>query len=119
MRAQKKMADGGIITGSAIRNITDWDDEIVVGQSSAGVSSIQSFELCEDPSFWKDHNVQVTIRMRPLSNNEMSVQGNSKCVRQESCLLGLDLPRHSLTFDLVADENVSQTGSGKTHTMLL
>jgi kinesin family protein 15 len=49
-------------SGSAIRNITDWDDEVVVGQSSAGVSSIQSFELCEDPSFWKDHNVQVQFQ---------------------------------------------------------
>jgi hypothetical protein len=30
---------------------------------------------------------------------------DKRVVRQ---LLGLDLPRHSLPFDLVADENVSQ-----------
>ncbi|XP_058727477.1 kinesin-like protein KIN-12E isoform X2 [Vicia villosa] len=85
-------------------------DESVVGQSSAAVSRIQSFELCEDPSFWKDYNVQVIIRMRPLSNNEISVQGNNKCVRQESCQTiswtgPLEAP---FTFDMVADENVSQ-----------
>ncbi|CAK8535490.1 unnamed protein product [Lathyrus sativus] len=134
---------------SVVRTITDWDDDCAVGQSSSAVSSIQkSFELCEDPSFWKDHNVQVIIRMRPLSNNEISVQGNNKCVRQESCqtISWTGPPEARFTFDLVADENVSQenlfkvagvpmvdncmggynscmfaygqTGSGKTHTML-
>ncbi|KAK2424346.1 kinesin protein KIN-12E [Trifolium repens] len=144
----KSTVKDNLFQSSAVRNISDWDDEVVVGQSSAAVSSIQSFELCEDPSFWKDHNVQVIIRMRPLSNNEISVQGNSKCVRQESCqtITWTGPPEARFTFDLVADENVSQenlfkvaglpmvdncmggynscmfaygqTGSGKTHTML-
>ncbi|TKY48715.1 Phragmoplast orienting kinesin 2 [Spatholobus suberectus] len=133
---------------SIVRNLSDWDDESVVGPSSAAVSSSQSFEFCEDPSFWKDHNVQVIIRMRPLSNSEISVQGYGKCVRQESCqtITWTGHPESRFTFDLVADENVSQeklfkvaglpmvencmggynscmfaygqTGSGKTHTML-
>ncbi|KAK7375206.1 hypothetical protein VNO78_35899 [Psophocarpus tetragonolobus] len=133
---------------SIVRNLSDWDDDSVVGPSSAAVSSSQSFEFCEDPSFWKDHNVQVIIRMRPLSNSEISVQGHGKCVRQESCqtITWTGHPESRFTFDLVADENVSQeklfkvaglpmvencmggynscmfaygqTGSGKTHTML-
>ncbi|XP_020238406.1 kinesin-like protein KIN-12E [Cajanus cajan] len=133
---------------SIVRNLAHWDDESVAGPSSAAVSSSQSFELREDPSFWKDHNVQVIIRMRPLSNSEISVQGYGKCVRQESCqtITWTGHPESRFTFDLVADENVSQenlfkvaglpmvencmggynscmfaygqTGSGKTHTML-
>ncbi|KAH1222421.1 Kinesin-like protein KIN-12E [Glycine max] len=133
---------------SIVRNLSDWDDESVVGPSSAAVSSSQSFEFGEDPSFWKDHNVQVIIRMRPLSNSEISVQGYGKCVRQESsqAITWTGHPESRFTFDLVADENVSQenlfkvaglpmvencmggynscmfaygqTGSGKTHTML-
>ncbi|KAA8544392.1 hypothetical protein F0562_022404 [Nyssa sinensis] len=108
----------------------------------------QSFEFREDPSFWKDHNVQVIIRIRPLSSSEMSLQGYSRCVRQDSChtITWTGHPESRFTFDLVADENVSQemlfkvagvqmvencmggynscmfaygqTGSGKTHTML-
>ncbi|OVA03262.1 Kinesin [Macleaya cordata] len=111
-------------------------------------SSNQSFELQEDPSFWKDHNVQVVIRIRPLSNSEISIQGYNKCVRQESyqTITWTGHPESRFTFDLVADENVTQeklfrvaglpmvencmggynscmfaygqTGSGKTHTML-
>jgi kinesin family protein 15 len=48
--------------------------------------------------------------MRPLSNKEISVQGNSKCVRQESCqtITWTGPPEARFTFDLVADENVSQ-----------
>jgi kinesin family protein 15 len=58
----KSTVKDNLFQSSAVRNITDWDDEVVVGQSSAAVSSIQSFELCEDPSFWKDHNVQVQFQ---------------------------------------------------------
>ncbi|XP_030521087.2 kinesin-like protein KIN-12E [Rhodamnia argentea] len=117
------------------------------GVGGSGLSS-QGFELREDPSFWKDHNVQVIIRIRPLSSSEISLQGYSKCVRQESCqtVTWTGHPESRFTFDLVADENVSQeklfkvagvpmvencmggynscmfaygqTGSGKTHTML-
>ncbi|TXG73496.1 hypothetical protein EZV62_002075 [Acer yangbiense] len=119
-----------------------WDDNA----AAATAFSSQSFEISEDPSFWKDHN--VLIRIRPLSGSEISVQGYSKCVRQESCqtITWTGHPESRFTFDLVADENVSQeklfkvaglpmvdncmggynscmfaygqTGSGKTHTML-
>ncbi|CBI24411.3 unnamed protein product, partial [Vitis vinifera] len=128
---------------SAVRNISERDDDATF----AG-SSIQSFELHEDPSFWKEHNVQVIIRIRPLSSSEISLQGYNKCIRQDSCqaITWTGHPESRFTFDLVADENVSQeklfkvaglpmvdncmggynscmfaygqTGSGKTHTML-
>ncbi|XP_022869345.1 kinesin-like protein KIN-12E isoform X2 [Olea europaea var. sylvestris] len=108
----------------------------------------RSFEFREDPSFWKDHNVQVIIRTRPLSGSEISLQGHNRCVRQDSSqsITWTGQPESRFTFDLVADENVSQemlfkvagvpmvencvggynscmfaygqTGSGKTHTML-
>ncbi|KAL3828638.1 hypothetical protein ACJIZ3_017440 [Penstemon smallii] len=114
--------------------------------ASHGVA--RSFEFGEDPSFWKDHNVQVIIRVRPLSSSEISVQGNSRCVKQDSSqsITWTGHPESRFTFDIVADENVSQemlfkvagvrlvencmegynscmfaygqTGSGKTHTML-
>ncbi|BFG34982.1 hypothetical protein CerSpe_212560 [Prunus speciosa] len=135
---------------SAVRSIRDWnDDEDDDGKvSTSTASSNQSFEFREDPSFWKDHNVQVIIRIRPLSNAEISVQGYGKCIRQESCqtITWTGHPESRFTFDIVADENVSQeqlfkvaglamvdncmigynscmfaygqTGSGKTHTML-
>ncbi|KAJ4978735.1 hypothetical protein NE237_009515 [Protea cynaroides] len=124
---------------SASRGTCERDDH--------GVTS-QSFEFQEDPFFWKDHNVQVIIRIRPLNNSEMSLQGYNKCIRQDSCqsITWTGHPESRFTFDLVADENVSQenlfkvaglpmvdncmggynscmfaygqTGSGKTHTML-
>ncbi|KAB2606387.1 phragmoplast orienting kinesin-1-like [Pyrus ussuriensis x Pyrus communis] len=134
---------------SALRSIGDWDDDDDDGKASAATtSSNQSFEFHEDPSFWKDHNVQVIIRVRPLNSAEVSVQGYGKCVRQESCqtITWTGHPESRFTFDIVADENVSQeqlfkvaglpmvdncmigynscmfaygqTGSGKTHTML-
>uniref|UniRef100_A0A7N0UNM6 Kinesin motor domain-containing protein n=1 Tax=Kalanchoe fedtschenkoi TaxID=63787 RepID=A0A7N0UNM6_KALFE len=125
---------------SAVRSIGSFDD--------SGMSTSQSFELTEDPSFWKDHNVQVIIRVRPLNNSEISLQGYNKCVRQESSqtITWTGHPEARFTFDAVADETVSQeklfklagvpmvencvggynscmfaygqTGSGKTHTML-
>lgn len=58
----KSAVKDNLVQNSVVRTITDWDDDCAVGQSSAAVSSIQSFELCEDPSFWKDHNVQVQIQ---------------------------------------------------------
>ncbi|KAM3278130.1 hypothetical protein ACQJBY_045785 [Aegilops geniculata] len=106
------------------------------------------FELQEDPSFWKDNNVQVVIRVRPLSSSEISVQGDKRCVRQDSgqSITWTCHPESRFTFDLVADEHITQeslfkvagvpmvencmagynscmfaygqTGSGKTHTML-
>ncbi|GLJ17029.1 hypothetical protein SUGI_0294640 [Cryptomeria japonica] len=106
------------------------------------------FELQEDPSFWDDHNVQVVIRIRPLSGIEVASQGHSRCLRQDSShtLTWLGNPESRFTFDLVAGEKITQdklfrvaglpmvencmrgynscmfaygqTGSGKTHTML-
>ncbi|KAK7261134.1 hypothetical protein RIF29_27438 [Crotalaria pallida] len=144
----KSAAKENLIPHSSLRSIKNWDDDEVGAGSSTVVSSSQSFELKEDPSFWKEHNVQVIIRMRPLSNAEISVQGYSKCVKQESCqaITWTGHPESRFTFDVVADENVSQeklfkvagipmvencmggynscmfaygqTGSGKTHTML-
>ncbi|KAL7178397.1 hypothetical protein ACSBR2_031527 [Camellia fascicularis] len=106
------------------------------------------FELVEDPSFWKDHNVQVLIRLRPLSNTEMVFQGYGRCLRQESAqtLAWLGHPEIRFTFDHIACEMISQeelfrvaglpmvdncmsgynscmfaygqTGSGKTYTMM-
>ncbi|GAB2234913.1 hypothetical protein Drorol1_Dr00004184 [Drosera rotundifolia] len=122
--------------------------ENVVSEGGVGGGGATGFELPEDPSFWKYHNVQVIIRIRPLNSSEVSVQGNAKCVRQESnqTVTWTGHPESRFTFDLVADENVSQeklfkvagvpmvencvggynscmfaygqTGSGKTHTML-
>ncbi|KAL4611291.1 hypothetical protein ACB092_08G113400 [Castanea dentata] len=133
-------------SNSVVRTISNWDEDDTV--SVAGSSSTQSFDFDEDPSFWKDHNVQVIIRVRPLSSTEISLQGYTKCVRQESCqtITWTGHPESRFTFDVVADENVSQeklfkvaglpmvencmggynscmfaygqTGSGKTHTML-
>ncbi|KAF8403419.1 hypothetical protein HHK36_011522 [Tetracentron sinense] len=132
-----------LVTSTAIQSISEKDDHVV-----SGGSLNQSFELQEDPSFWKDHNVQVVIRLRPLSSAEISLQGYNKCVRQDSCqtITWTGHPESRFTFDVVADENVSQeklfkvaglpmvencmggynscmfaygqTGSGKTHTML-
>ncbi|XP_020681409.1 kinesin-like protein KIN-12G [Dendrobium catenatum] len=116
--------------------------------SKAEVGCAQGFELRVDPDFWKDHNVQVIIRLRPLNSSEISLQGQNRCVLQDSCqtLSWIGHPESRFTFDLIADEYVSQerlfkvagvpmvencmagynscmfaygqTGSGKTHTML-
>ncbi|PHU03558.1 Phragmoplast orienting kinesin-1 [Capsicum chinense] len=124
------------------------DNRIEFSENKDVVESIRSFEFNEDPSFWKDHNVQVIIRIRPLSSSEISLQGHGKCVRQESSqtITWTGHPESRFTFDMVADENVTQemlfkaagvpmvencmggynscvfaygqTGSGKTHTML-
>ncbi|XVF38949.1 hypothetical protein REPUB_Repub20aG0147000 [Reevesia pubescens] len=106
------------------------------------------FELIEDPSFWKDRNVQVLIRIRPLSTMERVSQGCGWCLKQESAqtLVWLGHPETRFTFDHVACETISQeklfrvaglpmvencisgynscmfaygqTGSGKTYTMM-
>nr|GEX14384.1 kinesin-like protein KIN-12E [Tanacetum cinerariifolium] len=69
-----------------------------------------SFEFREDPSFWKDHNVQVIIRVRPLNNSEIAVQGPSRCVKQDSSqtITWTGPPEARFTFDHVADEHVTQ-----------
>ncbi|KAL0713460.1 hypothetical protein Bca4012_020438 [Brassica carinata] len=133
---------------SMVRRMPDLDEEAEICAGSAQISRSQSFEFNEDPAFWKDHNVQVIIRTRPLSSSEISTQGNNKCVRQDNgqAITWIGNPEARFTFDLVADENVTQekmfkvagvpmvenvvagynscmfaygqTGSGKTHTML-
>ncbi|CAD5179273.1 unnamed protein product [Musa acuminata subsp. malaccensis] len=141
--------------GSRVRfqeRVTDSEAGSVDGngdrEAVTGGLPVQRFELREDPSFWKDHNVQVVIRIRPLSSAEISLQGHNRCVRQDSCqtITWTGHPESRFTFDLIADEHVSQenlfkvagvpmvencvagynscmfaygqTGSGKTHTML-
>ncbi|KAK9086225.1 hypothetical protein Syun_028619 [Stephania yunnanensis] len=109
---------------------------------------VPHFELVEDPQFWMDHNVQVLIRIRPVSIAERAVQGNARCLRQESAntLTWLGHPETRFTFDHIACETISQeklfkvaglpmvencmsgynscmfaygqTGSGKTYTMM-
>ncbi|XVF62368.1 hypothetical protein PTKIN_Ptkin09bG0002100 [Pterospermum kingtungense] len=106
------------------------------------------FELIEDPSFWRDRNVQVLIRIRPLSTMERVSQGYGRCLKQESAhtLVWLGHAETRFTFDHVACETISQeklfrvaglpmvencmsgynscmfaygqTGSGKTYTMM-
>ncbi|KAI3690861.1 hypothetical protein L2E82_49073 [Cichorium intybus] len=111
-------------------------------------TEVPHFELVEDPSFWNDHNVQVLIRMRPLSNMEKMAQGYLRCLKQESLqtLAWLGHPEVRFTFDHIVSETISQeklfrvaglpmvdncmsgynscmfaygqTGSGKTYTMM-
>ncbi|XP_060959954.1 kinesin-like protein KIN-12C isoform X1 [Cannabis sativa] len=102
------------------------------------------FELQHDSTFWADHNVQVLIRIRPLSR----LESHATCLRQESphTLVWLGHPETRFTFDHVASPTISQetlfrvaglpmvenclsgynacmfaygqTGSGKTYTMM-
>ncbi|KAK2444164.1 phragmoplast orienting kinesin [Trifolium repens] len=67
-------------------------------------------ELKHDPSFWTDHNVQVLIRIRPVSNMEKLSQGNGRCLKQESAqtLIWLRHPETRFTFDHIGCENLSQ-----------
>ncbi|XP_052205946.1 kinesin-like protein KIN-12C [Diospyros lotus] len=111
-------------------------------------TEVPHFELVDDPLFWEDHNVQVLIRIRPLSNAEMMSQGYGRCLKQESAqtLVWLGHPETRFTFDHIACETISQeklfmiaglpmvdncmsgynscmfaygqTGSGKTYTMI-
>ncbi|KAF8106713.1 hypothetical protein N665_0134s0001 [Sinapis alba] len=95
---------------SMIRRMPDLDEEAEICGGSAQISRSHSFEFNEDPAFWKDHNVQVIIRTRPLSSSEISTQGNNKCVRQDNgqAITWIGNPEARFTFDLVADENVTQ-----------
>ncbi|KAH7520915.1 hypothetical protein FEM48_Zijuj08G0196300 [Ziziphus jujuba var. spinosa] len=109
---------------------------------------IPHFELVQDSSFWTDHNVQVLIRIRPLSSRERASPGYSRCLKQESAqtMVWLGHPETRFTFDHIACETISQeslfrvaglpmvenclsgynscmfaygqTGSGKTYTMM-
>ncbi|XP_021715629.1 kinesin-like protein KIN-12E isoform X2 [Chenopodium quinoa] len=141
----KSMSRDNLLQSSTDRNFNDREE---FRDSANNALVVRSFDLPEDPSFWKDHNVQVIIRLRPLNNSEISLQGQNRCVRQESSqsITWTGHPESRFTFDVVADENVTQeklfkvagvpmvencvagynscmfaygqTGSGKTHTML-
>ncbi|XP_010487614.1 PREDICTED: kinesin-like protein KIN-12C isoform X1 [Camelina sativa] len=121
---------------------------IHMAESVSFAETTPLFELNEDHSFWKEHNVQVLIRLRPLSTMERASQGHGRCLKQESpqTLLWLGHPETRFTFDHVASEAISQeklfhvaglpmvenclsgynscvfaygqTGSGKTYTMM-
>ncbi|KAL1544017.1 Kinesin-like protein KIN-12E [Salvia divinorum] len=62
------------------------------------------------PLHWKEHNVQVIIRLRSLSSYEISVQGSNRCIRQDSSqtITWTGHLESRFTFDIVADESVSQ-----------
>ncbi|KAF9674332.1 hypothetical protein SADUNF_Sadunf10G0116300 [Salix dunnii] len=148
---------GGYATGTRSLQFNKGKDaSFLSSRVSRGISVANSdfpddvphFELEEDPSFWKDHNVQVLIRIRPLSNIEKVSQGYGRCLKQESghTLLWLGHPETRFTFDHVSCETISQeklfkvaglpmvencmsgynscmfaygqTGSGKTYTMM-
>ena len=52
-----------LVAMSAARRIDDWEEDDNGGVTGSVVSvprHAQSFEFCEDPSFWKEHNVQVS-----------------------------------------------------------
>ncbi|CAN6176369.1 unnamed protein product [Urochloa humidicola] len=109
---------------------------------------VPHFELDEDPAFWKDRNVQVLIRIRPINDAENGTHGPKRCLLQDSSktLSWTGPPETMFTFDHVACETISQeklfrvvglpmvencmsgyngclfaygqTGSGKTYTMM-
>ncbi|CAN6352194.1 unnamed protein product [Urochloa humidicola] len=111
-------------------------------------AEVPHFELQENPSFWEENNVQVVVRVRPLSNAEKDMHGNTRCLKQDSAksITWIGPPETRFTFDHIACETVDQeeifrvaslpivekcmagynccifaygqTGSGKTHTML-
>ncbi|GAV71636.1 Kinesin domain-containing protein/Kinesin-relat_1 domain-containing protein [Cephalotus follicularis] len=125
-----------------------------IGSSSVSIlnseicTEVPHFELVEDAAFWNDHNVQVLIRIRPLSTMERVSQGFNGCLKQESVqtLVWQGHPETRFTFDHIASETISQeklfkvaglpmvenclsgynscmfaygqTGSGKTYTMM-
>lgn len=80
------------------------------GRTATTDSEMPHFELQQDSSFWADHNVQVLIRIRPLSGTERASQGHARCLRQESSqtLVWLGHPETRFTFDHVASHTISQ-----------
>ncbi|KAJ0789479.1 putative plus-end-directed kinesin ATPase [Helianthus annuus] len=135
-------------TGERGGGVSRVSRRISSGNGELVAAEVPHFELVEDPSFWDDHNVQVLIRMRPLSNMEKMAQGYSRCLKQESLqtLVWLGHPEVKFTFDHIVSETISQerlfsvaglpmidncmsgynscmfaygqTGSGKTYTMM-
>ncbi|KAJ7549008.1 hypothetical protein O6H91_07G036300 [Diphasiastrum complanatum] len=143
-------ASAGSQQTSSVRSMALFQPKggMVSSQSALQPQIEAHFELEEDLSFWRDHNVQVLIRTRPLSSSEISVQGFGRCIRQDSAhsVTWTGHPESRFTFDHVACESITQerlfkvaglpmvencmsgynscifaygqTGSGKTHTML-
>ncbi|KAK9125004.1 hypothetical protein Scep_013850 [Stephania cephalantha] len=103
----KSASKDALFLSSSTSSSVDGDRDGLVENEK---SSSQSFDFQDDPSFWKDHNVQVIIRVRPLSDSEISLQGYNKCVKQDGCqtITWTGHPESRFTFDLVADENVTQ-----------
>ncbi|XP_062187071.1 LOW QUALITY PROTEIN: kinesin-like protein KIN-12E [Phragmites australis] len=111
-------------------------------------AEVPHFELDDDSAFWKDRNVQVLIRIRPISDTENAAHGQKRCLMQDSAktLSWTGHPETMFSFDHVACETISQeklfrvvglpmvencmsgyngclfaygqTGSGKTYTMM-
>ncbi|GLT60250.1 hypothetical protein SLA2020_330230 [Shorea laevis] len=90
-RSSSRVSLGGVSAVSRVSQVLGWRGGLNAGSSSRvsrGISMIDNsdlsndvphFELDEDPSFWTDHNVQVLIRIRPLSNMERVSQGYGRC----------------------------------------
>ncbi|CAN6466611.1 unnamed protein product [Victoria cruziana] len=117
------------------------------GPASPGME-VPHFALEEDRSFWTDHNVQVLLRIRPISKIEKELHGNNRCLKQENVhtVTWLGNPDTRFTFDHIVGETIvqdmlfkvaglpmvencmsgynscmfayGQTGSGKTYTMM-
>ncbi|KAK6913625.1 Kinesin motor domain [Dillenia turbinata] len=148
MRSYSRIPHGGVIGASSGSRASQ---RVSRGNSAMALESlvqVPHFELVENPLFWRDHNVQVLIRIRPLSTMEKVSQGYSRCLRQErgQSLVWLGHPETRFTFDHIACETTSQeklfkvaglpmvencmsgynscmfaygqTGSGKTFTMM-
>uniref|UniRef100_A0A0E0EEZ8 Kinesin motor domain-containing protein n=1 Tax=Oryza meridionalis TaxID=40149 RepID=A0A0E0EEZ8_9ORYZ len=74
-------------------------------------AEVPHFELDEDPAFWKDRNVQVLIRIRPINAAESTAHGQRRCLVQDSSktLSWTGHPDTMFTFDHVACETISQS----------
>ncbi|KAL9251404.1 Kinesin-like protein [Drosera capensis] len=138
----------GTSTRAAIYGAFSKGVSVTSATTALTATDVPHFDLKEDPSFWKDHNVQVIIRVRPLNSLEKSMHGYHRCVRQDSAqrITWTGQPDARFTFDHVACESMDQetlfriaglpmvenclsgynscmfaygqTGSGKTYTML-
>uniref|UniRef100_A0A0D3CJB8 Kinesin motor domain-containing protein n=1 Tax=Brassica oleracea var. oleracea TaxID=109376 RepID=A0A0D3CJB8_BRAOL len=102
---------GGCVTGARVAQSFAGRGRIPKWISMAdSMETTPHFEMNEDHSFWKEHNVQVLIRMRPISTMERATQGHGRCLKQESpqTLVWLGHPETRFTFDHVASETISQ-----------
>lgn len=52
----KSMSRDNLLQSSTVRNFNERDE---FRDSANNVLALRSFDLSDDPSFWKDHNVQV------------------------------------------------------------